>query len=328
MDPSLYKTIQVSRGFTYRYFSAKGSGNKTLLFLHGFPNADTDWRHQVSFFGKRGYSLIVPNMLGYGGTSKPTDPADYRQSLMSRDLTNILDVEGVDKAVVVGHDWGAYVAARFANFQPHRTEAVGFITAGYIPPSPVPTFDLQSTFEATKKRLGYEVLGYWEFFASLDAPKVSVDNFDTFFTILWPDKPETWKTDFCPLGALRSALEGKKALPAPSWMSEEDKRLIYEPLLKNGLEAPMCYYKAHVKGFAAEDDQRKAEISQPVFHLDALDDFVGSEETFTTAIGATKSPVQMYCKNATVKRVKVDHWVMLHIPNELNDMLLEWLETF
>ncbi|KAF9263987.1 alpha/beta-hydrolase [Marasmius fiardii PR-910] len=326
MDPSLYKTIQVSRGFTYRYFSAKGSGNKTLLFLHGFPNADTDWRHQVSFFGKRGYSLIVPNMLGYGGTSKPTDPADYRQSLMSRGLADILDVEGVDKAVVVGHDWGAYVAARFANFQPHRTEAVGFITAGYIPPSPVPTFDLQSTFEATKKRLGYEVLGYWEFFASLDAPKVSVDNVghSSIRSLLYcgQTNPRLGRQIFCPLGALRSALEGKKGLPAPSWMSEKDKRLIYKPLLKNGLEAPMCYYKAHVKGFAAEDDQRELWIFHQSFMLSYF-----PFKTFTTAIGATKSPVQMYCKNATVKRVKVDHWVMLHIPNELNDMLLEWLET-
>ncbi|KAG7093273.1 hypothetical protein E1B28_006956 [Marasmius oreades] len=333
MEPENYKTLQVSRGFTYRYFSvpAKGSGNKTILFLHGFPNADTDWRHQVSFFKGRGYGLIVPNLLGYGGSSKPTDPAEYRQSLMSKDLVEILDKEGVEKVVAIGHDWGAYVAGRFALFQPHRTEAVGFITVGHVPPSLSPKFELEPSFEITKKRFGYEVLGYWEFFASLDAPKVSMDNFETFFNILWPDDPKTWISDMAPLGALRKALEGKKVLPAPRWMSEEDKRLISEPILKNGLEASMCYYKLHVQGFGAEDDQLlagKAEIPQPVFFLDATDDFIAGEEYFMTALGHTESPVKKYCKNATVKQVKVDHWVMLHIPDKLNDMLLEWMETF
>ncbi|KAF9264010.1 alpha/beta-hydrolase [Marasmius fiardii PR-910] len=331
MDPALYKTVQVSRGFTYRYFSVPAKGNeKTLLFLHGFPNADTDWRHQVSFFQERGYGLIVPNLLGYGGTSKPTNPAEYRQSLMSKDLVDILDNEGVEKVVAVGHDWGAYVAARFANFQPDRTEAVGFITVGYVPPAPG-KFDLERSFEATRKVFGYEVVGYWEFMSSPNGPKLALNNFEKFFNIFWPDDPKTWATDFAPLGAMQKNLEGEKVFPPPRWMSEEDKRLISEPILKNGFEAPMCYYKVHTQGHAAEDDKLlagKSEITQPVFYLDALEDYIASEETFMAALGTSESPVQKYCKNATVKRVKVDHWVMLHIPHELNAMLLEWMEKF
>ena len=47
-------------------------------------------------------------MLGYGGTSKPTDPVAYKPSLIVRDLIDILDAEKVDKAVFIGHDWSVY----------------------------------------------------------------------------------------------------------------------------------------------------------------------------------------------------------------------------
>ncbi|KAL0567670.1 hypothetical protein V5O48_014326 [Marasmius crinis-equi] len=269
-------------------------------------------------------------MLGYGETSKATNPADYRQSLMSKDLTEILDSEGVKQAAVIGHDWGAYVAARFALFQPERTLAVGFITVGYMPPNPGP-FDLQPAHELSKQRLGYEVLGYWEFFAAPDAAKVCMENFEAFFNVVWPDDSEVWRTASIPLGAMRKTMKSNEILPAPSWMSEEDKHLISEPILKNGLEAPMCYYQVHTLGLACEDDkllEGKAELSQPVFFLDALDDLITCEERFMLGTGQTESPVAKYCKNATVKRIKVDHWVMLRIPDELNAMLLEWLETF
>lgn len=55
-----------------------------------------DWRHQISFFKARGYGLIVPDMLGYGGTDKPTDPTFYTLSLVFKDLIDVLDAEKVD----------------------------------------------------------------------------------------------------------------------------------------------------------------------------------------------------------------------------------------
>ncbi|KAK1235123.1 hypothetical protein PQX77_001659 [Marasmius sp. AFHP31] len=342
MDSTLYKTLQVTRGYKYHYYSSppENAQSRTLLFLHGFPSADTDWRHQVSFFKKLGYGIVVPQLLGYGDSSKPTDPAEYRQSLVSKDLVEILDKEGVDQVVAIGHDWGAYIAARFALFQPERTLAVAFITVGYFPPNPGP-FDLEAVHKFTKEHFGYEVLGYWEFFSAEDAPKLSIQNvsayhaqaqqFESFFNILWPDDPKLWASEFAPLGALRRNLEANQIFPPPSWMSEEDKKLLSDPLLKNGLEAPMCYYRLQTSGMGCEDDKLltgKAEIDQPVFFLDALDDRIASEKGFMAAMGQSESPTLKYCKNATVKRVNVDHWVLLHIPNELNAALLEWLGGF
>jgi soluble epoxide hydrolase / lipid-phosphate phosphatase len=106
MDPSLYKDITTSRGLTYHYyFSPAKPGQPTLLLQHGFPSTSHDWYRLVSHLLPHGYGLIVPDLLGYGGTSKPEDLESYEHSLMSRDIVDILDAEGVDRVISVGHDW-------------------------------------------------------------------------------------------------------------------------------------------------------------------------------------------------------------------------------
>ena len=110
MDPSLYRTAKTSRGIEYSYFYASAVQSKpTLLFCHGFPSTSRDWRHVVPYFKDKGYGVVVPDMLGYGETDKPTDPAEYLPSLMAQDMVDILDTEGIGSVIAIGHDW--YVAS-------------------------------------------------------------------------------------------------------------------------------------------------------------------------------------------------------------------------
>lgn len=106
MDSSLYKDVRTSRGFDYHYLAVAPQADKPyLLFIHGFPSTSYDWRHQVTYFSKLGYGLIVPDMLGYGGTSKPAEVEAYTNSSTSKDLIDVLDAEGVTKCIAIGHDW-------------------------------------------------------------------------------------------------------------------------------------------------------------------------------------------------------------------------------
>ena len=106
MDRSLYKTITVSRGVKYSYYACPAQrGKPTVFFCHGYPSTADDWRHIVPFFKEKGYGIIAPDMLGYGGTDAPTDVEMYRFSKISKDITDILDEEKVEKVVAVGHDW-------------------------------------------------------------------------------------------------------------------------------------------------------------------------------------------------------------------------------
>ena len=78
-----------------------------MFFCHGFPGTARDWRYIVPFFKEKGYGIIAPDMIGYGGTDKPADPTQYVSSLVTRDLVDIMDAEHVDKAIAIGHDWYA-----------------------------------------------------------------------------------------------------------------------------------------------------------------------------------------------------------------------------
>ncbi len=106
MDASLYKTATVSRGFTYHYYySPAAKGKPTILFIHGFPSSSYDWRRQVEHFRPQGYGIIVPDILGVGGTSKPDNADAFRFALVARDIIDVLDAEGLKTIIGIGHDW-------------------------------------------------------------------------------------------------------------------------------------------------------------------------------------------------------------------------------
>jgi soluble epoxide hydrolase / lipid-phosphate phosphatase len=143
MDVSLYKTFTTSRSLTYNYYfsgppslPSSTSRKPYLLFLHGFPSTSKlSWQHHVPYFQSLGYGIIAPDTLGYGKTSVPTDPMAYRGSLMAKDLIELLNREGVEKVVGIGHDWGSLILARMANYFPERFEAYAFLAVGYLLPA-------------------------------------------------------------------------------------------------------------------------------------------------------------------------------------------------
>ncbi|KAG6829036.1 hypothetical protein H0H87_012823 [Tephrocybe sp. NHM501043] len=174
MDSSLYKTVTTRRSFKYNYYlSAPASGKPFLLFLHGFPSTSYDWRYQVDFFKKEGYGLVVPDMLGYGGTDKPIDPAEYQGGLMARDIIDILDAENIEKAIAIGHDWGCAVVSRLVNYFSDRFTGFAFLAVGYIPPS---DDKFEDKFAQSAKIAGYELFGYWRFFAAEGTPELIEKN--------------------------------------------------------------------------------------------------------------------------------------------------------
>jgi pimeloyl-ACP methyl ester carboxylesterase len=106
MDSSNYKVCTTSRGLNYHYYFSAAKDNKpTITLLHGFPSSSFDWHNQVAHLQQLGYGAIVPDMLGYGGTAKPVDPSQYQFKLIVKDIVDIIDAEGVERAVVIGHDW-------------------------------------------------------------------------------------------------------------------------------------------------------------------------------------------------------------------------------
>ena len=57
------------------------------------------WRHQIGPWVRAGYRVVVPDMLGYGGTDKPLALEEYSTKRLCADLAALLDIIGVSRAV-------------------------------------------------------------------------------------------------------------------------------------------------------------------------------------------------------------------------------------
>ena len=107
-----------------------GSGVPVLL-LHGWPDTGELWRHQISALTGAGYRTIAPDLRGFGQSSKPTDLAEYAAHKMIGDLVGVLDALGVERAHVVGHDWGAALSWILAAAAPDRVASLTAMSVGH-----------------------------------------------------------------------------------------------------------------------------------------------------------------------------------------------------
>ena len=73
--------------------------NPTLLCIHGFPDFWYGWRYQIGPWVRKGCRVVVPDMLGYGGTDKPDDVSEYSTKKICADLAALLDLLNIRKAV-------------------------------------------------------------------------------------------------------------------------------------------------------------------------------------------------------------------------------------
>jgi pimeloyl-ACP methyl ester carboxylesterase len=109
--------------------SEEGAGTPVVL-LHGFPDTSALWRHQVAALTGAGFRTIAPDMRGRGRSDRPPEVADYALTKIVGDVTGIMDALGVQRAHVVGHDWGAVVAWLVAMLAPTRVDHLVAISVG------------------------------------------------------------------------------------------------------------------------------------------------------------------------------------------------------
>jgi pimeloyl-ACP methyl ester carboxylesterase len=108
----------------------EGEGPPVVL-LHGFPDTKRLWSKQVPVLVDAGFQVIVPDQRGYGASDKPEDVEAYSIVFLSMDVTAILDALAIDRAHVVGHDWGAAVAWATASFAPDRVDHLVALSVGH-----------------------------------------------------------------------------------------------------------------------------------------------------------------------------------------------------
>jgi pimeloyl-ACP methyl ester carboxylesterase len=108
---TLEKRIAELSGGTLAY-ADEGDGPAVVL-LHGFPTSSHLWRDLVPILAPR-FRAIAPDLLGYGDSSKPSDPEALTIRAQARAVRELLTQLEIDEFAVVGHDIGGGVAQLLA----------------------------------------------------------------------------------------------------------------------------------------------------------------------------------------------------------------------
>jgi len=103
-----------------------GGEGPPLLLLHGYPQTHAMW-HKVAPQLAREYTLVCPDLRGYGGSSKPRglpDHANYSKRAMALDMVEVMESLGYIAFHVVGHDRGGRVGHRLARDHGKRVRSL------------------------------------------------------------------------------------------------------------------------------------------------------------------------------------------------------------
>lgn len=115
------ETIQVAaNGVQFTALAWGDAGAPLALLLHGYPDTAWTWRHLGPHLADRGWRAVAPFARGYGPTSLAPD-GDYTAAALAQDALALADALGGDeRAVLIGHDWGAVTVWRIAETAPDR----------------------------------------------------------------------------------------------------------------------------------------------------------------------------------------------------------------
>ena len=106
-------------------YAEAGKGTPVVL-LHGFPLSNAIWHKQQLRLSDR-FRVITPDLRGHGKSPAPSGV--YGMEVLARDVLALLDALKIDKAVIMGHSMGGYVALAAWRLAPARFLALGLIAS-------------------------------------------------------------------------------------------------------------------------------------------------------------------------------------------------------
>ena len=129
--------VLVEGPWRHRYVAANGGrfhvaeagdpDRPLVLLLHGFPQFWWVWRHQLPALADAGYHAVAMDLRGYGASDKP--PRGYDTPTLAADVAGVVRALGAGRAVVVGHDWGGWIAWAMPSLQARVTRAIAVLSA-------------------------------------------------------------------------------------------------------------------------------------------------------------------------------------------------------
>jgi pimeloyl-ACP methyl ester carboxylesterase len=117
VEPPGLTVVQLATGVRMRYAVQGDPHGRPVVLLHGYSDSWFSWSRILPHV-PAGWRVYALDLRGHGGTSRPE--SGYRLADMADDVLAFLDVQGIQRADVVGHSMGSLVAQHVAARAPER----------------------------------------------------------------------------------------------------------------------------------------------------------------------------------------------------------------
>ncbi len=303
-------------------FNVAVAGEGPLVLLcHGFPELWLSWRAQIIALSEAGYRVAAPDMRGYGDTDAPEEVEKYSIFHLVGDMVGIVQALGEEKAAIIGHDWGSYVAWQSALIRPDIFHAVAGLSVPFVRRALQPPI---SMMRKSSEEHGAEFYQVWfqeegvaekEFDENVDAMQTGM-----FYTCSGeaPDDKK-WEPAW-PKGTDPSAHFKNNAIK-PTWLSDEELSVYIAAFKKKGYRGPLNWYRNIDRNWELTAVYDGASISVPALFM------VGDQDLTMSfakpAIKHLEKMVPTLTKSVVVPGV--GHWIQQEAPDIVNKELLEFL---
>lgn len=303
------------------HIAEAGSGPLVVL-CHGFPESWYSWRHQLSALADAGYHVVAPDQRGYGATEAPDAPDAYTQFHLVGDIVGLVKALGEERAVIVGHDWGAPVAWNAALWRPDIFRAVAALSVPLSDRAPTaPTIAMQQTFGdnffyilyfqtpgVAEHELQHDVratLRRFLFGASGDAP----DNL-----VVRMANPLTKRAYFL------EQLPDTDVLPG--WLTEADLDYFVGEFTRAGFRGGLSWYRNMDRTWQLSGAFQGLKLNQPALFISGDRDLIRMNPNYESQMRAVATNLR-----DVVSIPGVGHWTQQEAPEVTNNALLAFLRS-
>ena len=222
MKTLLYKNTTIS-------YSDSGKGNAIVL-LHGFLENKKMWKEYVDFFSEK-YRVITIDLLGHG----ESEPLGYVHEMEDNAnvVNEVLKNLKIEKAIIVGHSMGGYVALAFAELYPDKIQKLVLLNSTSKEDSEERKLNRTRAIKAVKQN-------YASFVSLAIANLFSENNRTRLAEEIEKVKTEALKT---PLQGIIASQEGMKIRKDREWILKENR---FPVLLILGKKDPVLNYEENL----------------------------------------------------------------------------------
>ncbi|GAP45809.1 alpha/beta fold hydrolase [Streptomyces azureus] len=294
----------------------QGDGPLVLL-LHGFPESWYAWRHQLPALAAAGYRAVAVDIRGYGRSSRPAAVDAYRMVELVEDNVAVVEALGERSAVVVGHDWGATIAATSALIRPEVFRAAGLLSVPYTPPGgPRPS--------EVFARMGGEDEFCVSYFQRPGRAEAEIEPdvrgwLAGFYAALSADTmPETSPHFVARGGTLRDRFPVGRL---PRWLSEADLDVFAGEFERTGMTGALNRYRNMDRDWQDLADYAGAPVTQPSLFIG------GALDASTTWLADAIEAYPATLPGLTASHILDGggHFLQQERPTETNRLLTDWL---